>query len=96
MTATYDTADKEELSYKGSYSGLTGPATAAGFHGPTEPRNDARRGMPVFSDATAKSPFEGEATLTDARASDLMAGKWYFNVHTTADRGSEIRGQVTE
>ena len=43
-----------------------------------------------------QSPFEGEATLTDAQASDLMAGKWYFNVHTAANKGGEIRGQVTK
>ena len=95
MTATYDTASKK-LSYKGSYSGLTGPATAAHFHGPAEPGNNAGVQIPVFSDATAKSPFEGEATLTDAQASDLMAGKWYFNVHTAANKGGEIRGQVTK
>ena len=66
MPATYDTASKK-LSYKGSYSGLTGPATAAHFHGPAEPGNSAAVQIPVFSDATAKSPFEGEATLTDAQ-----------------------------
>ena len=37
-----------------------------------------------------------EATLTDAQASDLMAGKWYFNIHTAANKGGEIRGQVTK
>jgi hypothetical protein len=95
MTATYDTAGKK-LSYKGSYSGLTGAATAAHFHGPAEPGNSAGVQIPVFSDATAKSPFEGEATRTDAQASDLMAGKWYFNVHTAANKGGEIRGQVTK
>src|SRR3984893_18996720 len=31
LTATYDTSGKK-LSWKGSYSGLTGPATAAHFH----------------------------------------------------------------
>src|ERR1700759_1685961 len=36
MTATYDTSSKK-LSYKGSYSGLTGDATMAHFHGPAEP-----------------------------------------------------------
>jgi hypothetical protein len=79
VTATYDTASKK-LSYKGGYSGLTGPATAAHFHGPAEPGNNAGMQIPVFSDSTAKSPFEGEATLTDAQASDLMADKWYFNI----------------
>ena len=85
---------RQKLSYKGSYSGLTGPATAAHFHGPAESGNNAAVQIPVFSDTTAKSPFEGEATLTDAQASDLMAGKWYFNIHTAANKGGEIRGQV--
>jgi hypothetical protein len=95
VTATYDTASKK-LSYKGSYSGLTGPATAAHFHGPAEAGNNAGVQIPVSTDAIAKSPFEGEATLTDAQASDLMAGKWYFNIHTAANKGGEIRGQVTK
>ena len=95
VTATYDTTSKK-LSYKGRYSGLTGPATAAHFHGPAEPGNNAAVQIPVLSDANAKSPFEGEATLNDAQASDLMAGKWYFNIHTAANKGGEIRGQVTK
>jgi hypothetical protein len=42
------------------------------------------------------SPFEGFATLTDAQATDLLAGRWYVNVHTEANKGGEIRGQVTK
>ena len=93
VTAMYDTGSKK-LSYKGSYSGLTGPATAAHFHGPADSGSNAGVQVPVSTDAIAKSPFEGEATLTDAQASDLMAGKWYFNIHTTANKSGEIRGQV--
>ena len=33
ITATYDTSTKQ-LAWDGSYTGLTGPATAAHFHGP--------------------------------------------------------------
>ncbi|MDB5424047.1 MAG: hypothetical protein JWQ29_1463, partial [Phenylobacterium sp.] len=41
------------------------------------------------------SPIKGTATLTDAQIADLNAGKWYFNVHTAANPGGEIRGTVT-
>ena len=42
------------------------------------------------------SPAEGSATLTDEQAADLTAGKYYVNVHTAANPGGEIRGQVTK
>jgi hypothetical protein len=34
--------------------------------------------------------------LTDAQIADLAAGMYYFNVHTTALPGGEIRGQLTQ
>jgi hypothetical protein len=40
------------------------------------------------------NPFEGTAILTDAQAADLLAGRWYVNVHTAAHPEGEIRGQV--
>jgi hypothetical protein len=91
LTATYDTGSKK-LSWKGSYSGLTGPATAAHFHS-----GEGGKNGPVAVPITpATSPFEGSATLTDAQANDLLAGKLYVNVHTEANKGGEIRGQVTK
>jgi len=32
----------------------------------------------------------------DAQIADLNAGKWYFNVHTAAHKGGEIRGQLAK
>jgi len=92
VTATYDTASKK-LSWKGSYSGLSGPATAAHFHTGEAGKNGGIA-VPIFAGAAAKSPFEGSATLTDAQAADLMAGKLYVNIHTAANKAGEIRGQV--
>ena len=90
LTATYDTASKK-LTYTVTYKDLTGPATMAHFHGPA----DAKTNAPVVVPAKdAANPIKGEATLTDAQAADLQAGKWYFNVHTEKNKGGEIRGQV--
>ena len=91
LTASYDTATKK-LTYSATYKDLTGPAAAAHFHGPADAKTNAGVVVPV-KDMTA-SPLKGEATLTDAQAADLQAGKWYFNVHTAANKGGEIRGQV--
>ena len=89
----YDAATKK-LSWKLTYSGLSGPATAAHFHGPAEAGKNAGVMVPIPGIAT--SPAEGSATLTDAQASDLQAGKLYVNIHTAANPGGEIRGQVTK
>jgi len=89
----YDAATKK-LSWKLTYSGLSGPATAAHFHGPAEPGKNA--GVAVAIPNAIEDPAEGSAILTDAQAADLMAGKYYVNVHTAANPGGEIRGQVTK
>ena len=83
----------KKLTWKLTYSGLTGPATMAHFHGPAEPGKNAGVAVPI---TPATSGSEGSATLTDAQAADLLAGKYYVNVHTEANKGGEIRGQVTK
>lgn len=93
LQATYDTATKE-LTYTVTYSGLTGNATAAHFHGPADP--DKTAGVVVPVQGSVAPPIKGTATLTDAQAADLLVGKWYFNIHTEANRPGEIRGQVTK
>jgi hypothetical protein len=90
---TFDTVTKK-LTYTITYSGLTGPATAAHFHNPAAATENAPATVPL-SGALA-SPVKGEATLTDAQAADLAAGKMYFNIHTAANPGGEIRGQVVK
>jgi CHRD domain len=87
----YDPATKK-LSWKVTYSGLSGPATAAHFHGPAEAGKNA--GVAVAIPNATSSPVEGSATLTDAQAADLTSGKYYVNIHTAANPGGEIRGQV--
>ena len=86
----YDSATKT-LKWTVTYSGLTGEATAAHFHGPAEAGKNAGVAVPI---AGKMSPMTGTMVLTDAQAADLMAGKYYVNVHTAMHKDGEIRGQV--
>src|ERR1700722_1250874 len=92
MLGTLDTSSKQ-LNYTVTFMGLSGPATAAHFHGPAAP--GANAGVAVaLGGANPTSPVTGSVTLTDAQMADLQSGKWYVNVHTAANKGGEIRGQV--
>jgi hypothetical protein len=93
LTATYDDASKK-LTWKGSLKDLSGPATAAHFHGPAEPGKNAGVAIPMTGADTGT--FEGSAVLTEAQASDMLAGRWYVNIHTAANKAGEIRGQLTK
>ncbi|QHN02832.1 CHRD domain-containing protein [Granulicella sp. WH15] len=94
VKATLNT-DTEEFTYHIEFSGLTGPATAAHFHGPAAPGANAGPQLPIKA-ASIASPLDGTATLTPEQAKDLLEGKWYFNVHTSANPGGEIRGQLVK
>jgi CHRD domain len=89
----YDPASKK-LSWKVTYTGLSGPATAAHFHGPAAAGANAGVKVPIANAGT--SPVEGSATLNDEQAADLTSGKYYVNIHTAANPGGEIRGQVSK
>jgi CHRD domain-containing protein len=83
--------ETRQLSYTITFSGLTGPALGAHFHGPVEAGKNAGIVLPF---KTVQSPIEGTATLTENQAADLLAGKWYANIHTAANPGGELRGQM--
>jgi hypothetical protein len=92
LTATYDTASKV-LQWKVTYADLSGPASMAHFHGPAPAGKNAGVVIPMNELLT---PIEGQATLSAAQESDLLAGNWYFNLHTAKNPGGEIRGQVEQ
>ena len=94
VDATYDTADMV-FSWQGSYSNLSGPPFAAHFHKGAPGKNGGIV-IPIFSAKDNQSPFKGSKKLNTEEASDLMAGQWYINIHTTAHRPGEIRGQLTK
>ncbi len=92
LRATLDTTT-DALTYHITFESLTGPAVAAHFHGPAMPGANAGPQVPI-KETPIVSPINGTATLTADQAKDLLAGKWYFNVHTKEHPGGEIRGQV--
>jgi hypothetical protein len=91
-TATLDTQTRI-LTYHITFAGLSGPVVAAHFHGPSAASGNAGIALPFKS---TQSPIEGTATLTETQAADLLAGKWYANLHTAANPGGELRGQMTK
>jgi hypothetical protein len=81
------------LTWKVVYSGLTGPAAAGHFHGPADAGQNA--GVALGFKGSVESPITGEATITPEQAKDVLAGKWYVNLHTKTNPGGEIRTQLT-
>jgi hypothetical protein len=80
------------LTWTVTYAGLTGPVKAGHYHGPASA--GANAGVALGFSGSVESPIKGSATLTAAQVADVMAGKWYVNLHTAANPGGEVRGQV--
>lgn len=93
MLGTLDTATKT-LNYTVTFMGLTGPATMAHFHGPAKAGANAGVVIPLGNNPS--SPITGSKVLTDDQIKMLESGMMYVNVHTAANPGGEIRGQVME
>jgi hypothetical protein len=88
---TYDTQTRQ-LSWTIVHSGLTSPGTAAHFHGPAGPGQNAPPIITIGGPLT--SPIKGNAILDEEQWQALQAGRWYINIHTPAFPGGEMRGQV--
>ena len=93
--------DRTELTYTVSYQGLSGAVTGAHFHrGVAGVNGSVIKGF-VTTGALASGMFTGvwkasDATqpLTTAFVESLLTGRVYVNIHTAANPGGEIRGQV--
>lgn len=95
--ASYNPASKE-LTITVRWQNLSGNATLMHIHGPAAKGANAgvlQNFATLFASAPAGS-FTTSFILngTTQTEADLLAGKWYVNIHTAANPGGEIRGQI--
>ncbi|HET6271372.1 MAG TPA: CHRD domain-containing protein, partial [Bacteroidota bacterium] len=87
---------RTELTYTITFHGLSGNLSAAHFHnGPPGVAAGVVRAI-SFVGNTATGVWRNTDTqaLTDSMVSQLLKGRIYVNLHTAANPGGEIRGQV--
>jgi hypothetical protein len=106
MTATYDQKTKF-LSYTVKWSGLSGPDTAMHIHGFADPGFNSSLIIQTIIGAggvdvanATKYPASGSISAklfidgVLVREADLLSGKLYIDIHTSAYKTGEIRGQI--
>ncbi len=90
-TATVDTA-LNTISYYVFYEGMTGAVVNAHFHGNVLHGTPA--GVKVGIPFASGSPLTGTVSYAQADETALLTGRFYVNLHTTANPGGELRGQL--
>lgn len=95
LTGTYD-ANTNILNYTINWSGISGAASVAHFHGPAAVGVDANPLVDITITMNGVSgTASGNVLLSETAEAYLLAGNIYYNIHTVAHPGGEIRGQVT-
>jgi hypothetical protein len=95
ITAVYD-ADINKLDYTITWTGLSGTLTNMHFHGPADATISAGVQIGITGwPTTVSGSVTSFAMLDDTQEADLLAGKWYYNIHTTFKGAGEIRGNMT-
>lgn len=88
----------DKLTFSVSYSGLSGAASAAHIHGPatTEQAAGVLIDLAPFNGGAfgASGTLSGTVTLTSAQLASVRDGLTYVNIHTAANPGGEVRGQI--
>ncbi|CAH2790045.1 MAG: FIG00457328: hypothetical protein [uncultured Paraburkholderia sp.] len=89
LNATFDTST-QSLQWTVTYEGLSGPATAAHFHGPAPVGQNAKVQVPIGKDALA-SPIKGSAALTEQQVTDLSRAMVLQRSHRAKSNGRNSR-----
>ncbi len=94
LVGTYNKTTKA-LSYTLTWT-LTNSAiaTLAHFHGPVAATSTAGVRVTIFSAQNTTGSITGTATLDATMETELLAGLWYCNLHSTLNAGGALRGQM--
>ena len=88
-----------DLSFHINYHGLSGPATLAHIHGPASDAGTASPLIDLKNFAVggfgASGSIVGSVTLDTPQLSAIASGLAYVNIHSAANPGGEVRGQIT-
>ena len=105
VTATLDIGTSI-VTITGNYAGLTGAPTVAHIHGPAlagasaspicnlKPTDGTTVGTGTISSSGAATNPCSAFVWNVTQIADLNAGKYYVNIHTTANTGGELRAQL--
>jgi hypothetical protein len=85
-----------DVSVTGTFTGLTGNASAAHIHGLAPPGTPAGVLVPLTVDAAMSGNISGNGTLDAAGLTGLLQGQTYINIHTPTNGPGEIRGQIVD
>ena len=89
VTATYDSVTKR-LSWKGSYSGLSGPPTAAHIHGPAAPGTNAR--LVFWTSDNIGQCSQGECKLNSDTKAQPLTSPFEGSATLTDAQAAELTG----
>lgn len=94
LTASYNPTNKT-LQYTFTWNNLSGVPVAMHFHdGATGTNGPVIIPISGFPAQQSGSVSGTSAPLNDNMVNDLMAGKFYGNIHTQNNPGGEVRAQV--
>lgn len=95
--ATYN-PDSKQMTITVRWQNLSGNATLMHIHGPAARGTNTGviQNFATLFTATPAGSFTTSFVIngTTQTEADLLAGKWYVNIHTAANPGGEIRGQI--
>ena len=96
MNVSYDKSTKM-LTLSATWANLSADPVAAHIHG-TAPRGENAGVKVDFHDqvTSATGNFNRSVTVDESaiKEDSLLAGFYYFNIHTPANPGGELRGQI--